>query len=133
MSSFDGWNEELYHWGILGMKHGVRRYQNPDGTWTEEGLAMRRTREQKAEKKAARKAAKLEKKAAKAASKAEKASRTKKLSQMTDDELARQISRLEMEKKYKDLKGEKAKGIMKLLLKLPGRTVRCEVGSTTTF
>ncbi len=28
---------ELYHWGIKGQKWGVRRYQNEDGTLTEEG------------------------------------------------------------------------------------------------
>ena len=32
-------SDELYHHGIKGQKWGVRRYQNPDGTLTSEGIA----------------------------------------------------------------------------------------------
>lgn len=32
----------LIHYGIEGQKWGVRRYQNEDGTWTEEGLERRK-------------------------------------------------------------------------------------------
>lgn len=35
-------NDWLAHYGVKGQKWGVRRYQNEDGTWTEEGKAHKR-------------------------------------------------------------------------------------------
>ena len=31
-------NDELMHYGVIGMRWGIRRYQNPDGTLTKAGL-----------------------------------------------------------------------------------------------
>ena len=33
------YSNELYHYGVKGQKWGIRRYQNPDGSLTEEGYA----------------------------------------------------------------------------------------------
>lgn len=38
---------ELYHYGVLGMKCGVRRYQNYDGTYTQKGLNRYRSAEER--------------------------------------------------------------------------------------
>lgn len=37
----------ISHSGVLNMKWGQRKYQNPDGTWTEEGKARRRAQYEK--------------------------------------------------------------------------------------
>lgn len=49
---------ELRHYAILGQKHGVRRFQYPDGRWTEAGKIRYGSR---AEKREARKRAKEDK------------------------------------------------------------------------
>lgn len=100
---------ELYHWGIKGMKWGVRRYQNKDGSLTAAGQKRRSLGQYVHDKRVAKKRREAAAKAreTKAKNAAEKAKREKLLAKgkipvkkMTDEELARSMKRLDDEKRY---------------------------------
>ena len=90
-------NNELKHHGIIGMKWGVRRYQNKDGTLTATGKKRASRLESQYNDLTGKKLAKSSKNTS------ESQSTKKKLSDMTDDELKSRINRLQSEKTYLDL------------------------------
>lgn len=112
----------LEHHGILGMKWGVRRYQNADGSLTNKGQTHRTLREKIHDYKVTKKRAANLKKAREAkikkkeeeerlAAEAEKRKEAIKKGQinykdMTDDELYERINRLSNEKRLKQLEDE---------------------------
>lgn len=82
---------ELYHYGVKGMKWGVRRYQNKNGSLTPAGKKRRKSDDYHSDYKRAH----------------DKTS----VKNMSDKELRERINRLQMEQQYKNLnKRQKSAG-----------------------
>ena len=77
--------DHLEHYGVLGQKWGVRRYQNEDGTLTSEGKARYGSKDEKAYDSKSN------------------TWKSKDAQYLTDDELNRRNSRLQRERQYRDL------------------------------
>lgn len=87
-----GYKDELYHWGIKGMKWGVRRYQNKNGTLTAAGK-----KHYSGDGNAGEDAEQVEYAPKRSGKKAE---------DYSDEELRARINWLQMEKQYRDLQGQ---------------------------
>lgn len=94
-------NNYLEHYGILGMKWGIRRYRNKDGTLTNAG--KKRAAKLEAERRLLDDAKSKNSSVSKSSSTQEASKKSKDVSEMTDEELNKAINRIRNENTYKEL------------------------------
>lgn len=141
--------KELYHHGIKGMRWGVRRYQNKDGSLTPAGRkryddavqkkissinskTAAKLKKIRMEGKAKLKIAKAEEKAAKLAkeeakyqakTKSSTDNKPKSIKDMTDDEIRQRINRIRLEKELQSLQPEQVSAGKKFVTSLKDNVV----------
>lgn len=138
------YTDELYHHGIVGMKWGVRRYQNKDGSLTSTGKKRRSIgqvytdhKKKKLQKERLEKARATREANRKAAAEREELIRSgdakailKNKNKFTNEELQRAIDRLELERKLSEASSRQVKAgekFVKGVVEQSGRNIATQL------